>query len=97
LLPIELSAGERHAAVRAGIAQSEGFGLFVASDHEGLLQQHGLRQLSAAQLIRWERAVPEAEEHERVGRLELGWNVVSHWFVGHRTGENTAAAPKSKP
>src|ERR1700691_1304957 len=97
LLPIESSAGERHAAVRAGIAQSKGVGFCVSSDHEGLLQQHGLGQFSAAQLIRWQRAVPEAEEHERVGHLGLEWNVVRHWFVEYRTGENTAAAAKSKP
>jgi hypothetical protein len=39
-----------------------------------------------------DRAVPKTEEHERIGRLGLEWEVVRHW-----TGEDTAAAAKSKP
>jgi len=33
LLTVEVSAGKRHAAVRAGVAQSEGLAWSVASDN----------------------------------------------------------------
>src|SRR6266446_9586325 len=86
LLAIEVSAGKRHAAMRAGVAQSEGLAWLVASHYQWLFEQHRLGELSDAKLFRRERAVPETEEHERVGRLGLQWKVVRHW-----TGEDTAA------
>src|SRR6266436_3785886 len=87
LLSVEVSAGKRHAAMRAGVAQSEGLAWSVASHYQWLFEQHRLGELSAAKLIRRKRAVPEAEEHERVGCLGLEWKIVGHW-----TGEDTAAA-----
>jgi hypothetical protein len=63
----------------------------VASHYQWLFEQHRLGELSAAELTGRESAVPEAEEHERVGRLGLEWKVVRHW-----TGEDTAAAAKSE-
>jgi hypothetical protein len=107
LLAVELSAGKRHTAMRAGVAQGKGLAVLVASDQQGLFEQHGLGQLSAAELIGWQRTVPEAEEHERVGRLPpqranigpaggpglgLEWEVVRHW-----TSENTAVDQKLEP
>jgi hypothetical protein len=78
LLAVELSAGKRHAAMRACIAQGEGPALLVASDYEWLFQQHRLGQLPAAELIRRKRAVPETKQHQRIGRLGLEWKVVGH-------------------
>jgi hypothetical protein len=77
--------------MRAGVAQPEGLALLVASYDQRLFQQHCLSELSTTELNGRERAVPEAEEHERVGRLGLEWKVVRHW-----TGEDTAAVAKSK-
>src|SRR5580658_929279 len=91
LLAVEVSAGKRHAAMRAGIAQSESFALPVASNDERLFEQRGLGELSGAKLTSRNSAIPEAEQHQRIGRLGLDWRV-----VGHRTGEHTAAARKSE-
>jgi hypothetical protein len=66
--------------------------LAVSSDDQRLFEQHRLDQIAAAESLARERAVPETEEHERVGCLRLEWDVVGHW-----KGENTAAAAKSKP
>src|ERR1039458_6777591 len=107
LLAVELSAGKRHAAVRAGVAQGKGFSLLVAPNCQGLFQQHSFGELSAGKLIGRKGAVPETEEHERIGRLPpqrakirpaggpglgLQWRVVRHW-----TGEDTAVDQKLEP
>jgi hypothetical protein len=47
LLAVELSAGKRHAAMRAGVAQGKGLAMLVASDDERLFEQHRLDQLAA--------------------------------------------------
>ena len=47
ILSIEMSAVERHAAVRTGIAQGKGLSHAVAADHKGNFQQHCLFQLIA--------------------------------------------------
>jgi hypothetical protein len=41
-LAVEVSAGKRHAAMRAGVAQSEGLAWSVASDYQWLFEQHRL-------------------------------------------------------
>ena len=64
--------------MRAGVAQGEGLALGVASDDQRLLQQHCLGKLAVTELIRRKRAIPEAEEHERIGRLGLEWRIVRH-------------------
>ena len=69
---IELAAVQRHAAVRTGVAQGEGMARAVASDDERNLQQHGFVELVAVDAIRGQGTIPEAGEHERVGRLALG-------------------------
>src|SRR6266849_4539051 len=92
LLAVELSIGKRHPAMRAGVAQGERLALSVASDNQRLFEQRGLGEMSATELTSRQRTVPETEEHERIGRLGLEWEVVRHW-----TGEDTAAAAKSKP
>jgi len=75
-----------------GIAKSEGLALSIATDDQWLFEQHDVRQLAATELGGGERSIPETEEHERIGRLGLEWRVFRHW-----TGEDTAAAVKSKP
>src|SRR6266403_3183304 len=42
LLAVEVSAGKRHAAMRAGVAQSEGLAWLVASHYQWLFEQHRL-------------------------------------------------------
>ena len=91
MFAIETSAMEWHAAMGAGVAQCEGLALIIAPNDERLLEQHGFRKFPATQLIGRQRAIPETEEHERVGGLRLQWEV-----VGHVTCENTAPTAKSK-
>jgi hypothetical protein len=74
----EAPAGKRHAAMGARVAQGKSLALRVATDDQRLFEQHGLRELAAMDPIRWQGAVPESEEHERVGRLGLEWNFVGH-------------------
>ena len=68
---IELAAVQRHAAVRTGIAQREGMAYAVASDDKRDLEQHGFAELVAVDAIGGQGPIPEASEHERVGRLAL--------------------------
>jgi hypothetical protein len=56
-----------------------------------LFKQQGLGELSAAELMGGQGAIPESEEHQRVGSLGLEWEV-----VGHRTGEDTVAEANLK-
>jgi hypothetical protein len=93
LFAVEGSAGKRHAAMGAGVAQSEGLAVAIASDDQRLFEQRRLRKLRSMDLTCRERAVPETEEHERVGCLPpqrakvgpaggrglgLEWKVVGH-------------------
>jgi len=71
LLSIELPAMQGHAAVRAGVTQGEGLSLTVATQYEGDFQQHCFLKLVAMHAVGWQSAVPEAGEHERIGRLAL--------------------------
>ena len=57
--------------MRAGVAQSEGLSLTVAADNERDLEQGRLVQVIAVHAIRGQGAIPEAGEHESVGRLAL--------------------------
>jgi len=58
--------------VGTGIAQGKGMAHAVASDHERNLKQHGFVKLIAVDVIGGQSAIPEAGEHERIGRLALG-------------------------
>jgi len=71
ILAVEPAAVERHAAMRASVAKSEGFSLHVTTDDERDLEQHGFVQLIAVNTVGAQSAVPEAGEHERIGRLAL--------------------------
>jgi 5-formyltetrahydrofolate cyclo-ligase len=64
--------------MRTGVAHGKGLALPVASDYQRLLKQRRFRQLSAVELTSRKRAIPEPEEHERIGRLGLKWGVVGH-------------------
>jgi hypothetical protein len=60
--------------MRAGIAQGEGLAQAVTADDERNLQQSCLVQLVAMNPIGGQGAIPEAGQHERVGRLAL-WEI----------------------
>ena len=75
---VEVSAGERHAAMGAGVAQGEGLALPVAADDQRKFQQHGFVELVAVNLIGRQGAIPEAEEHERIGSLALREVEIGH-------------------
>ena len=68
---VEVATVERHAAVGTGVAQGEGTARAVAPDYERNLQQHGLVELVAMHAVGRQGSVPEAGEHERIGRLTL--------------------------
>ncbi len=71
VLSIELAAVQRHATVGTGVAQREGVACTVASDNERNLEQHGFVELVAVDAVGGQGPIPEAGEHERVGRLAL--------------------------
>src|SRR5206468_4063982 len=78
---VEPSAGKRHAAMRTGVVQDEGSAVAVSTQHQRSFEQRGFVQDVATKLVGGHRAVPEPEEHERVGELRLR-------LVGH--GERAA-------
>ena len=55
-----------------GVAQREGMAGAVASNNEWDLKQRGFVKLIAMDPVGGQSAVPEAGEHERIGRLALG-------------------------
>jgi hypothetical protein len=62
---------ERHAAVGAGIAQSEWLSHPITPNHQRDLQQGCPVQLIAVHAISRESTIPEAGEHERISGLAL--------------------------
>src|SRR5580693_5818134 len=68
---IELTAVERHAAVGTGIPQGERTPRTVASDDQRNLKEHDFVQLMGMDAVGGQGPIPEAGEHERVGRLAL--------------------------
>ena len=78
IFAVEAAAVERHAAVRAGVAQGEGLSEAVAADDEGNFEQRGFVELVAVDAIGGQSAIPEAGEHERVGGLALREVEVGH-------------------
>ena len=71
IFSVEFSAVERHAAMRAGVAQGERLSLAIASDDERNFQQRRLVKLIAMNAIGGQRAIPEAGEHQSIGGLAL--------------------------
>ena len=69
---VEVTIVERHAAVRAGVAQSEGTALAVATDDQRNFEKRGGMKLVASDAVGGQGAIPEAWEHQRIGRLALG-------------------------
>ena len=72
ILSIELAAVQRHAAVGTSVPQGEGMACAVASYDERNLKQHRLVELVTVDSICRQGPIPEAGEHERIGRLSLG-------------------------
>jgi hypothetical protein len=72
ILSIEVAAVKRHAAVGTGVAERKGTADSIASYHQWDLEQQRLVQLMAMNAIGGQGAIPEAGEHERIGRLALG-------------------------
>ena len=78
IFTVEVAAVERHAAMRAGVAQGEGLALAVAADDQRNFEQRGFVQLVAMDAIGGQGAIPEAGEHQRVGGLALREVEVGH-------------------
>ena len=74
IFSIEAAAVERHAPMRAGVAQRKRLSHAVAADDQRSLQQRRLVQLITMHAFRGQGTVPESGEHDRVGRLAL-WEV----------------------
>ena len=71
IFSVESAAVQGHAAMRARVAQCERLSHAVAAEDQRDLQQRRLMQLIAMDAIGGQSAIPEAGEHERVGRLAL--------------------------
>ena len=78
VLSVEPAAVQRHAAVRARVAQSERLAETVAADDQGNFQQRGFVQLVAVNAIGGQGAIPEAGEHQCVGGLALREFEIGH-------------------
>jgi hypothetical protein len=62
---------KRHAAMGTGVAQGEGMAPAVAANYERNFEECSLVELVANDAIGGQGAIPEAGEHERIGRLAL--------------------------
>ncbi len=71
IFAVERAAIERHAAVGTGVPQGKRMTNAIAPYDERNLEQHGLVELVAMDAIGGQGAVPEAGEHQRIGRLAL--------------------------
>ena len=95
LSTVEMAAGQRHAAVWAGILQSKREALRITSQNERDLEEHGFCQVILADAIAGQCAIPEAGEHQRVRGLALG-RIVEHGLRGgyyrHRRRERQVGA-----
>lgn len=78
IFSIEMAAVERHAAVRAGVAQGKGMADPIASDNQRNLEQRRFVQLIAVDAVGGQSSIPEAGQHERIGRLALRRVEVGH-------------------
>jgi len=74
VFPVESSAVERHSAMGAGVAQGERMSLAIAADDKRDFEQRRFVQLIAVDAISGQGTIPEAGEHEGIGRLAL-WEV----------------------
>ena len=77
LIAVETSAGERHAAVRAGVLQCETTVLSVAPDDQRRLQQRRPFQAFAKDCVAGQGAIPETGQHQRIWRFRLR-GIVEH-------------------
>ena len=71
IFSIELAAVQRHAAVGAGVPQGKGTTVPIASYDERNLKQRRFLELVTVDTIGGQGPIPEAGEHERIGRLAL--------------------------
>src|SRR5271166_3785208 len=72
IFSIEVTSVERHTAVRTGVAQHERMADSIAPNNQWNLQQRRFVKLITVHSVRWQRAIPEAGKHQRIGRLALG-------------------------
>jgi hypothetical protein len=61
----------------AGIVQGEGMPVLIAAEHQGNFEQRGFMQ-AIAELAAGQGTVPEAVQHDRIGRLALGGIELAH-------------------
>src|SRR6516225_387578 len=71
LVPVEITVGERYAAVRAIVAERPCAPLAVATEHQRLAQKHRLLDPLTAHLVTAQRRVPEAAQHGAVRALHF--------------------------
>ena len=64
--------------MRTGITQRKRPSLLVAANHQRLFEKHRRKQFAALDSVARQRAVPEAEEHQRIRRLLYKWRIVGH-------------------
>jgi hypothetical protein len=105
ILAVELAAVERHTAVGAGVAKSEGVALAITTDDEGKLQQRRLVKLIAVNAIGRQGAIPEVGEHQGIGCLALRKVKFGHglrayasirWALGGEKGMHRGNSVQSK-
>ena len=78
LLAVEMAARKRHAAMRTGVVQRKGTAVGIPSDGQRGFEQHGFLQLGPAHLLARQGAIPEAIEHQGVGRFALRQGNIVH-------------------
>jgi len=81
IFSVEVAAVERHAAVRTSVAQGEGMADPIASHNQRNFKQGGFVELIAVDAVGRQSPIPEAGEHERIGRLALRRVEVGHGVV----------------
>ena len=74
IFSVKFAGIERHPSMRTGIAHRERMSGTIAANDERNLQQGGFVELISMHLIGWQRAIPEASQHECVSGLAL-WEI----------------------
>ena len=77
-LAVEQAVGKRHTAMRTSIVHCEWLTLAVATEDKWSFEQHGPAQLLLPEFAAGRGTIPEAVEHEGIGRLGLWKGLVCH-------------------